>query len=477
VAGRIAFLMIAVTSKPLLLFLFVASVAPCQDDHLRIAADLDKQGKCAEAETHYRQALSKGPASPALLNNIGNHYLICGDAEQARSYFEQLLKTQPAHPNANLQLARIAAGRKQGGKALQYLEQVKDTSPAVRLLRAEALHFTGQSGEAQRLLDAVAQEGRNDARVLFAIGLTFARIGAYDRAESAFNDVLATRPDDFDVLVNLGRAAARAQHYDRARRALEAAVKLRPADADALLELGLAYAALEEYSRSVYVLAQARQRDPRRPDILLPLARAAEDAGYYGDSALAYDEYLRLRPDDDTARRDRGRVCGHTGLRLEEGLKELRWYVEKYPKDPMGHFSLAQFTWKTDPDTALAQLAAALRLDPSFVPAHYGRAWLLHRLGRTGESLSHLQAVVRLQPENVRALDQLGVTYLTLEQGAQAARVLRRALALAPQDPDVLMHLGRALISLDRAEEAQPYLQQFRKLRPRTPRGPRRGTK
>ena len=45
-------------------------------------------------------------------------------------------------------------------------------------------------------------------------------------------------------------------------------------------------------------------------------ARAAEDAGFYGDSVVAYDEYLQISPGDDSVRRDRARVLGYTGARL-----------------------------------------------------------------------------------------------------------------------------------------------------------------
>ena len=74
----------------------------------------------------------------------------------------------------------------------------------------------------------------------------------------------------------------------------------------------------------------------------------------------------------------------------------------------------------------------------------------------------------------MRALDQLGLAYLSLDQPAEAEKVLRQALAIAPQDPEVLMHLGRALMALDREQEAQPFLDQFQKLRPQRVRDPRR---
>ena len=87
------------------------------------------QHKCGEAEPFYQQALAQGSPSLALLNNLGNHYVLCEDAEKARTYFERVLKLNPQHANANLQLARIATDRRQGTRALQYLARVGDAGP------------------------------------------------------------------------------------------------------------------------------------------------------------------------------------------------------------------------------------------------------------------------------------------------------------------------------------------------------------
>jgi Flp pilus assembly protein TadD len=452
----------------------LAAAVPSQDELLREAARLDAEGKCEEAERRYEQAQKSGPPSPALLNNFGNHYLACGQPAKAEPYFEQLLKLNPSHPNANLQLARLAVERKQGAKALGHLARVQENSPAVRMLRAEALYWAGRRADARAVLEALEREAGSDLRLLSALGAAYARLGAFDRAEAAFQRVLLERPADFDVLFHLGRAAARAGHFDRAQQALEAALKLRPEDADVLLELGRVYGARKESSRAVYLLAQARQRAPRRPEIVLALARAAEDAGFYGDSALAYDEYLELRPDDDRARRDRARVLGYTGTRLEEGLREMNWYISQYPRDPVGYFNLAQFTWREEPDKSLEQLATALRLDPNFAPAHVARAWLLRRLGRAAEAVPHLEAALKSAPNDLRTLDLLGMVYLDLEQPAAAEQVLRRALAIQPEDAEVLLHLGRALMALDRAEEARQFMEKYRQVRPRWFRDPRR---
>ncbi len=437
-----------------------------QGQSLRDAARLDAEGKCEEAEQYYKAALANGSPSPALLNNAGNHYLVCGQPAEAQGCFTKLLQINPLHQNANLQLARIAAEQKQGKKALEYLEHVKEVDPQVLVLRAEALYWAGRKAESLSVLDRAATESSTDPRLLFLLGLSCARLALYDRAETAFNDALVLAPGNFDILFNLGRAAARARHYDRAQRALEAALKIRPEDVDLLLELGRVLAARQEYIRAFFLLVQARQKAPHRTDVLLLLAEAAQDAGYFEDSAAAYDEYLRLRPDDDNARRDRALAAGQTETRREEAGKELAWYLKKYPDDPQGHYIYARVFWWNKPEESLTHLSEAARLAPDSVQIRFSRAWILQRLGRPAESLTDLEAANRLEPGNVRILDLMALAYLSLEQPAEAERVLRQALAKAPDDPEAVMHLGRALMALGREEEAQSFMDKYQKIRP-----------
>jgi tetratricopeptide (TPR) repeat protein len=437
-----------------------------QPQSLREAARLDAEGKCDEAERYYQAALAKGSPTPALLNNVGNHYLVCGQTAKAKSYFEKLLQINPVHANANLQLARIAAEQKQGEKALVYLARVKESDPVVLLLRAEALHWAGKPAASLTILENLQKQAQGDSRLLFLLGVSCARLALYDRAEAAFNGALAQQPGDFDILFNLGRAAARAEHYDRAQRALEAALKIRPEDVDLLLELGRVSTARQDYVRAFFVLAQARKKAPGRADILLMLARVGKDGGYYEDSATAFDEYIRLRPGDDTARRDRALTYGYTESRREEARKELAWYLGKHSDDPLGHYIYAQVFWHTEPQESLAHLSEAVRLDPESISYRFSRAWMLQRLGQMAESLPDLDTADRLAPGNARILDLMGLAYLALEKPAEAEKVLRQALAKVPDDPEVVMHLGRSLMALGHEEEAQSFMEKYQKIRP-----------
>ena len=91
---------------------------------------------------------------------------------------------------------------------------------------------------------------------------------------------------------------------------------------------------------------------------------------------------------------------------------------------------------------------------------------MLQRLGQASESLTDLEAANRLEPDNVRILDLMGLAHLSLEQPAEAEKALRQALAKAPDDPEVVMHMGRALMALGREEEAQSFMDKYQKIRP-----------
>ncbi len=408
---------------------------------LREAARLDSEGKCSESEPIYRRQLSAGRPAPALLNNAGNHYLACGDAGKAREYFELLIRSFPSHPNANLQLARLAVEQKQKPKAAKFL----------RALAAS-----------------------NDAGLLAEAGTMYASLGEFKLAQQSFQRVAVMRPGEFEPLWNLGRAAARARDLTRAREALEAAMLLRPQDSGVLYELGSACAAGGDFPRAVFLLARAQGGAPDDPDIALALARAAEGAGYYGDSAIAYDRYLVIRPGDEGARRDRARVVANTFGRRDEGLKALEDYVARWPLDPLGHFELAQLCWKADADKSLSHLAEAVRLDPRLAPAHTARAWLLHREGRDAEALPHLESALRVSAENASILDQYGLVLVALDRPKEAEAAFRKAAAQSPTDWEVRLHLGRLLMEQGREEEARGWLEQYQKLRPARQRDPRR---
>jgi Flp pilus assembly protein TadD len=241
--------------------------APCDPAALSLlGVVLDAQKRFEEAEKAYRQALALAPGSPAVLNNLGNHYVAQGKAEQARSTFLKVVAVEPGHSNANLQLARLSIEAKQGAAAQKYLSRLPpqdQASTAVALLRAQALHLTGQPQAAQELLVETEKRGGADPRVPFSIGMLYADWKLYDRAEKSFAHALELAPTHFDILYNLGLSAQRAGHLDRAQEVYAIALKQQPNDADCLYNPANLYTAKGHPDHAVPLLIEAHSAPPR----------------------------------------------------------------------------------------------------------------------------------------------------------------------------------------------------------------------
>lgn len=433
-----------------------------------LAVALDSEKRYAEASQFYSQALALEPGSSSLLNNLGNHYLAQGHTDLARRVYLRVVKLDPHHPNANLQLAAVSLGAKEGKAALHYLAQLPPeaaSQPDCQLLRARVLYSSGQELVAEAALHRIEQEAGADPRIVFSAGMIWVEWKQYGEAERDLTKALAADPANFDILYNLGLAAYHAKDYPRAREVLSLAERERPDDPDTLFHLAQVDSAQGDDASAIVLLVRARKVAPSRPDILLLVARLSENLGFFGDAARAFDDYAKLVPKDDVARRERGFALARTSD-YDAGLKDLRWFVEKHPRDPRALYELGVAETVHDREKALAHLGQALALDPKMTEARYARAVLDYQGGNTADSLNDLNQLVQQQPANSRFLDLQGEVYLQSDKPAQAAAVLTRAAGLAPDNRKILMHYARALERAREPKQAAAVLAQLQKLPP-----------
>lgn len=431
-----------------------------------MALVLDAQKEYDKAEPFHRRALALAPHSAALWNNFGNHCLSLSQEKKAKKAFTEVLAMEPAHVNANLQLARISLSGKQPAEALHFLNNLRPSDQndiSVQLLRARCLHAAGQQGPAIAIVNRLQEKSPEDVRVAFSVGVVLAEWEQYEEAEAAFSRALTSDPTNLEILHNVGLAALHARHLDRAERVFEVALQQNANDVDSIFNLGRVYAAKGESENALVYLARARRMVPGRSDLLLYLAEMYQQTGFFSGASDAYEEYLRLKPDDHAARRERGFTYCRVG-KMKTGLPDLEWYAKTYARDPIGHFELGLCESLADTGQALQQLDEALRLKPDFTTARQVRGWMLNQEGRWKDAVDDLRFVVEREPKNSMALLQLGRTYLELGKPVEAVQFLRRAQELAPDNRGVLTQLHRALLKSGQSQEAAAVLAKLKSL-------------
>ena len=427
-------------------------------------AVLDSLQRFAEAESYYQQAQKLAPDSAQVLNNAANHYLASGDPRRARELYLKAVALEPHHVNANLQLAQMSVDEKRGADALRYLNRAGDavkSDTGVLLLRARALALTGKCAEAGTLLGQLEAQGDAGPSLFFSTGLAFTECKQYDRAEQSFSRALDADPRDFSVLYNLGLAALGAGHPGRAMTVLETALRERPEDVDCLYALSQAYLKRDRPLDAARLLTHLQKLAPERADVLLLLAQVSYHLEFYEDAAAAYTRYLKRKPDDDDARRERGMAlaCANEPA---SALADLEWYVRKHPRNAMGFYELGVAEHFADRGKAFEALDRALALDPSMTQAHYTRAVLNIEEQKPAAAIDDLRLVLGRDPSNYRVLVHLGQAYLGADRTAEAADVLKRAVELAPGQPSALIQYRKALEKLGRKDEAAAVLSRLK---------------
>jgi tetratricopeptide (TPR) repeat protein len=395
--------------------------------------------------------LSQQPDPPAALDEAAAAFEQ-GRTDEADQKLNSVLKSHPTDLRALLLKGAVLDSLKRWGEAESYYQRALKLAPhSAQALNNVANHYlaSGDRGRAREFyLQAVALDPHHPNANL-------------QLAQMSLEDNRGREAQNFDILYNLGLAALRAGHADRAVSVLQTALKVKPEDADCLYTLAQALLKQERPVEAAALLARAQKETPDRADILLLLAQVSAQLEFYEDSAATYDRYLKLRPGDDVARRERGfdLACANQS---KGALQDLDWYVRKHPRDGVGFYELAVAQLFEDRAKALASLDHALAFDHALFQARYTRALLNIEEEKPESAIDDLRLFLEREPKNYRALAHLGQAYLALNRASEAVEILEQAMKVAPDKPVVLVQYRRALEKVGRKREAAEIITRLR---------------
>jgi Flp pilus assembly protein TadD len=107
---------------------------------------------------------------------------------------------------------------------------------------------------------------------------------------------------------------------------------------------------------------------------------------------------------------------------------------------------------------------------PDTLPNAWNNLGLLAtREGHTAEAIPYFQEALRLSPDHLIALEDLGNAYRQQKNWDEARKALERAVAVGPQDPEANYSLGMVFAQLDDTNRAYEYLLKALKFRPGYP--------
>ena len=233
--------------------------------------------------------------------------------------------------------------------------------------------------------------------------------------------------------VEQAEAALQKQDYATAETLLKKAIATNQADYRAWFDLGFVYT------------------QTKRPD----------------DAIASYGNSVALKADVFESNLNLGIVLARQGNK-DEAAKYLKVATKLKPTAHESEglsrawLSLGLVVEANDPQQALADYAAAAKLNPTDVEPHLSAGALLERQGKLDDAIREYRSALEIDPKSTDAITGLANVYSKQKKLPEAEALLRRLLEVDPGNEAAKLQLGRVLAAEGKNDEAAALLNSAR---------------
>ncbi|MCW5637504.1 MAG: PEP-CTERM system TPR-repeat protein PrsT [Rubrivivax sp.] len=425
------------------------------------------QNDTAGARKSFEQALAIDPNFFPAVASLASLDMADKQPAEAKKRFEALLAKDPKNVQAMLALAQLA-GTDQAtqDEALGWLKKAVDAAPAStspRLLLIDAYLRRGDQKQALAAAQAAAQAIPESTELLIALGRVQQVSGDVNQAIATYGKAVAAQPLSPVPLVRLAEAQVVAKDFKAAEQSLRKALELKPDYLDA--QRGLILVRLNDKNFDG-ALATAREVQQQRPQDAVGWLMAGDiEASRQGwpAAAAAYQQAFKLAPVAAVA------VKVHAALQQAGNAKEAEQFAQtwqaKQPKDVVFPMYLAERDLAAkDYPAAEKRLQMVLKTQPDNAVALNNLAWAELQLKRNDDALRNAERANQLAPKQPPFMDTLAAIQSARGEHAKAIEMQTQALALQPGNAAYRLNLAKIYVAAGDKAKAKVELQELTKL-------------
>ncbi|MBI5866056.1 MAG: tetratricopeptide repeat protein [Planctomycetes bacterium] len=208
--------------------------------------------------------------------------------------------------------------------------------------------------------------------------------------------------------------------------------------------------------RAVQVLNDAIKLHPNYPQALQQLGVAHELKGDRQRAAQYFSAALQFDPTDALSRDSLGRVRGVSAA-AQQRVRELEQRIAENPADPGLRVTLStQLFALGQAAAAIEHLEAAIAAAPNHPGAHSAYAQALLLVGRQADARPVLEKAIELNPRDWRSHTNLAGILVERDLSAALSHA-QAAVDIEPNDVTARLNLAEMLATAHRAAEAIPH--------------------
>jgi tetratricopeptide (TPR) repeat protein len=437
-----------------LLIVLIGSQVSCQrsaESYLSKGDKLVSEGKYAEAEINFRNALKKQPnladahyrlgmAAEKLGARVEAYHELVGaaklapdrddikielanlslelygaDPQKPKFLYDQVLAAETAlltkNPNSfdglRLQASRLALDNRldESVTAFQKADAIKPLEPTVIDPLVQELFRLKQSAEGERLAHALIEAHKDFGHIYRLLASYYVQTGRAAEAEAVLKLQVANMPKDPVAIVDL------AGFYSQQKREpemIEALSRLSSQNYQGgRMIAGDFYAGAGKYDEAIREYSEGLRANPKEGQHYGKKITKVLIAQGKGQEAIdRLDKVLKANPDDLDGRLARAILLGQSRDPKQRDLAvtELNAILEKTPNNEVAHYNLGLlYLDRRDSANGVKQLAESARLNASFLPPRLKLAELSQEMRNYGEAIRYASQVLEVQPQNAEA--------------------------------------------------------------------------
>jgi putative PEP-CTERM system TPR-repeat lipoprotein len=329
------------------------------------------------------------------------------------------------------------------------------TQPRLRLI--EGYLSAKDTAKAANMASELEKIAPNDARALNSIGEARLANNEVQAAVGTFQKLVAAAPDAAGAYLQLARAHYIAKEVEGTRADMEKAAQLAPTDLT--VEQQFARFAIETNSvprelAFLNGLANARKDDPAF-DLFAGDLLIAD--GKTPDAVSAYAKALAKKEDSPAAaiKLAQAQSLGDAA----KGAETLSAWLKKHPDATGARFAYASMLLAAKRyDEATVEHEAVLKAQPDNIAAQNNLAWL-YQIKNDDRALPLAEKAHELSPTSADVADTLGWILVKRGQTDRAIALLEKLAPLPDAPPEVRYHFAVALKNAGRVQEARQNLE------------------
>ena len=272
-------------------------------------------------------------------------------------------------------------------------------------------------------------------------GMALLNLGRYDLAKNCFVRALENDDEQYDAHFNLGNCYKNLRKEEDAIHHYLRAKTIDPASADLHYNLGSVFLALDRFDEAEACYTEALRIDPEHLNARLRLGIVFKGKSDPKSSISCYEQVLRKNPVSFEAYSNLG--IAHTDLDHQEmAVSSYLSALEIEPNHCETHNLLGVSYEKMGKlEDALACFESALNLKPDFSHALYNKGVIHKKLDQTEAAIRCYNEALEIE-KHAQTYNVLGISLKEKGNYEAAISVYKLALKMDPEHVDALNNLG-----------------------------------